>query len=104
VPVTFAAYLKHLNSGLSRVGYRPYLSGIRLNAECPNLLIKRRLAETIKKALREKGRKIHLIGHSLGGMMARSIAAQRPDDIASVNHAGCAIPRQGGTARCDAGG
>lgn len=77
-------YMTHLSSWLSRVGYRPYLSGIHLNAECPNLLIKYRLAEIVKKALRETGRKIHLIGHSLGGMMARSIATQQPGDVASV--------------------
>jgi triacylglycerol lipase len=77
-------YMAHMGSWLSRIGYRPYLSGIRLNAECPNLLIKYRLADIIKKALRETRRKIHLIGHSLGGIMARSIAVQRPGDVASV--------------------
>jgi hypothetical protein len=77
-------YMAHMSSWLSRVGYRPYLSGIHLNAECPNLLIKYRLAEIMGKALRETRRKIHLIGHSLGGIMARSIAVQRPDDVASV--------------------
>lgn len=77
-------YLTHLSSWLKRIGYRSYVSGIGLNAECPNLLIKYRLTKTIEKALKETGRKIHLIGHSLGGIMARSIAAQRPEDIASV--------------------
>ena len=77
-------YLTHLSSWLSRLGYRSYLSGIGINAECPNLLIKYRLAETIEKALSETGRKIHLIGHSLGGIMARAIAAQRPREVASV--------------------
>ncbi len=32
----------------------------------------------------ETGRKIHLIGHSLGGVIARSIAGERPKDIKSV--------------------
>ena len=77
-------YLKRLHSWLGRIGYRPYFSGIGLNAECPNLLIQHRLNENITKALRETGRKIHLIGHSLGGIIARSIANQRPDEIASV--------------------
>jgi pimeloyl-ACP methyl ester carboxylesterase len=77
-------YVGHLHSWLERLGYRPYLSGIGLNAECPNLLIRYRLANTIDKALAETGRKIHLIGHSLGGIIARSVAAQRPRDIASV--------------------
>jgi len=77
-------YLTHLSSWLSRLGYRSYLSGISLNAECPNLLIKYQLNKIIEKALRETRRKIHLVGHSLGGIMARSIAVQRPGDIASV--------------------
>jgi triacylglycerol lipase len=77
-------YLSELNSWLGRIGYRAYLSGIGLNAECPNLLIQYRLRETVEKALKETRCKIHLIGHSLGGIMARAIACQRPKDIASV--------------------
>src|ERR1039458_2419523 len=78
------SYLTQLRYWLERIGYRPHFSGIGLNAECPNLLIQRRLNESIERARRETGRKIHLIGHSLGGVMARSIANQRPDDVASV--------------------
>lgn len=77
-------YLSHLQSWLERIGYRSYLSGIGLNAECPNLLIQQRLNETVDRAVKETGRKVHLIGHSLGGVMARSVASRRPDDIASV--------------------
>ena len=78
------AYLSQLHSWLGRIGYRPYFSGIGLNAECPNLLIQRRLNESIDRALGDTGRKIHLIGHSLGGIMARAVAGQRANDIASV--------------------
>ena len=77
-------YLYPLNKWLGRIGYEAFFSGINFNAECPNLLIKRRLNETIEKALAKTGRRIHLIGHSLGGVIARSIAGQRPQDIASV--------------------
>lgn len=77
-------YLREMVGWLSRIGYNPYLSGITLNAECPNLLIKRQLEQTISTAVRETGRKIHLIGHSLGGVMARAIAVQRKKDVASV--------------------
>ena len=77
-------YLSQLHSWLGRIGYRPYFSGIGFNAECPNLLIQRRLNESIDEALRDTGDKIHLIGHSLGGIIARAVAAQRPLDIASV--------------------
>ncbi len=77
-------YLTELHGWLERIGYRPYFSGIGINAECPNLLVQRHLDETVKRALRETGRKIHLIGHSLGGVIARSIAGQRPKDVASI--------------------
>ena len=77
-------YLMELHGWLGRIGYRPYFSGIGINAECPNLLVQRHLNETIKKALAETGRRIHLIGHSLGGVIARSVAGQRPRDVASV--------------------
>src|SRR5690242_19628352 len=77
-------YLLELHAWLGRIGYRPYFSGIGLNADCPNLLIRYRLSETIEAALKETGRKIHLIGHSLGGVLARSVAGQRPKDVASV--------------------
>jgi len=77
-------YLTELHGWLGRIGYRPYFSGIGINADCPNLLIQRHVSATIERALDETGRKIHLIGHSLGGVIARSIAGSRPKDIASV--------------------
>jgi triacylglycerol lipase len=77
------AYLLVMYAWLRRLGYRPYYSGISLNAECPNLLIQHELNDTVTRARAETGQKIHLIGHSLGGVIARSFAAQRPDDIAS---------------------
>lgn len=78
------AYLSQLHSWLGRIGYRPHFSRIGFNAECPNLLIRQRLNDSIDKAVSETGGKIHLIGHSLGGIIARAAADQRPDDVASV--------------------
>jgi pimeloyl-ACP methyl ester carboxylesterase len=77
-------YLAELRGWLGRIGYRTYASGIGWNAECPNLLIRRHLTATVEKARKATKRKVHLIGHSLGGVMARAIAAQMPDHIASV--------------------
>jgi len=78
-------YMAHLSAWLSRVGYRPYLSGIHLNAECPNLLIKRHLIDTVEKAYADTGgRKVHMVGHSLGGVLARAVASQMPERVASV--------------------
>jgi hypothetical protein len=77
-------YLTELHTWLGRIGYQPYFSGIPINAECPNLLVQRHLNQTIERARAETGRRIHLIGHSLGGVIARSVAGQRPRDVASV--------------------
>jgi hypothetical protein len=77
-------YLGEFRAWLRRIGYETYYSGIGLNAECPNLLIRQKLEEVIKKAWESTGRRIHLIGHSLGGTIARSVASQKPDRIASV--------------------
>jgi pimeloyl-ACP methyl ester carboxylesterase len=85
------AYLTELHAWLARLGYRPYFSGIGLNADCPNLLAKWRLNKTIEKALLETERKVHLIGHSLGGILARSAAGQWGTDVASVITLGAPI-------------
>jgi pimeloyl-ACP methyl ester carboxylesterase len=77
-------YVTHLQAWLRRIGYQAYLSNIGLNADCPNLLIRDRLMATLEQAVADTGGKVHLIGHSLGGIIARSLAAQRPKDVASV--------------------
>jgi len=77
-------FMAELHAWLGRIGYRAYYSGIGLNAECPNLLIQQRLAETIEKAYKATRRKVHLVGHSLGGVLARAAATQMPDRVASV--------------------
>jgi triacylglycerol lipase len=76
-------YLQEIYYWLRRVGYRPYMSRIGWNAECVNTLVDR-LFETITKAQAETGGKVHLIGHSLGGVIARSATSQWPDRVASV--------------------
>ena len=80
-------YLTDLNRWLRRIGYAPYPSAIGQNADCPNLL-QTRLFKTIERARRETGRRVHLVGHSLGGVIGRSTAAQRPDLVASVTTLG----------------
>jgi pimeloyl-ACP methyl ester carboxylesterase len=73
-----------LRHWLERIGYHAFYSGIRFNADCPNLLIQRQLNEAIDTALEKTGGKVHLIGHSLGGIMAHAVAGQRSRDVASV--------------------
>ena len=81
-------YLAELRAWLGRIGYRPYQSHIGLNAECPNLLIRQRLTDTISKARRQTKRRVHLVGHSLGGLLARAVATQMPESVASVTTLG----------------
>lgn len=76
-------YLQEMYYWLRRVGYKPYMSRIGWNAECLNVLVNR-LLETIERATEETGKKAHLIGHSLGGILSRSAAVQKPDLVASV--------------------
>ena len=76
-------YLQEMYWWLRRVGYSPYLSRIGRNADCLDLLVER-LSETVEKAHEKTGRKVHLIGHSLGGVLARASALLFPERVASV--------------------
>jgi pimeloyl-ACP methyl ester carboxylesterase len=83
--------MKQFRDWLGRIGYEPHDSGIGFNADCPNLLIRTRLFETIDRAYSSTKRKVHLVGHSLGGMLARAAASQLPDRIESVITLGAPI-------------
>lgn len=84
-------YLTQLAIWLRRIGYKAFYSGIPLNADCPNLLIRRHLNDAILQANKTTQGKIHLIGHSLGGSLVRAAAAQTPERIASVITLGAPI-------------
>lgn len=84
-------YLTQFAIWLRRIGYKAFYSGIPLNADCPNLLIRRHLNDAIQQANEHTEGKIHLIGHSLGGSLARAAAAQMPERIASVITLGAPI-------------
>jgi len=76
-------YLGDMNAWLRRIGYQPYLSNIGRNADCPDVLATR-LHQTMTRAYEETDGKVHLIGHSLGGVIARSAATRWPEMTASV--------------------
>jgi triacylglycerol lipase len=77
------SYLRELHFWLQRIGYRPYMSGIGRNADCLDFLMDR-LFVTIDEAYSTTGNRVHVVGHSLGGILARSAATRRPDLVASV--------------------
>lgn len=76
-------YLQELYYWLFRVGYRPYMSKIGRNADCLDTLYEK-LAKTVNQAHQETGRKVHLIGHNLGGVLSLSLVPRMSDKIASV--------------------
>ena len=68
---------------LNRLGYRAYFSGIDCNIDCPN-----RTGELLRWRLdyiaQETGRPIVLVGHSLGGLLARFLGVNFPEQIRHV--------------------
>ncbi|MBI2724384.1 MAG: hypothetical protein HYX50_04905 [Chloroflexi bacterium] len=68
---------------LRRIGYRPYYSGIARNSRCPDQLMGRLLL-TVERAAHETGAPVRIIGHSLGGLLARGAAMRRPGAVAQV--------------------
>lgn len=83
-------YLTELFLWLWRIGYRPYMSRIGRNADCPNVLIER-LLETVHRAHDLEGGRVHLIGHSLGGVLALGAAAVAPRIVGKVITLGAPI-------------
>lgn len=73
---------------LRREGLRTYRSSIRLaNVGCTYdaaALVEARLEAIVAK----RERKVQLVGHSLGGMLARGIAVRRPDLVSGITTMG----------------
>jgi triacylglycerol lipase len=76
-------YLTEMHLWLRRMGYRPYFSGIGRNVDCPELLTQR-LVITVQQAYAETHQKVTIIGHSLGGMLARAAGHREPSLIQQV--------------------
>jgi pimeloyl-ACP methyl ester carboxylesterase len=75
--------LKVMTRWLDRLGYRVYSSGIDWNVMCPQRtseLLRRRLEQVVK----EVQRPVTIIGHSLGGVLARYLGASLPRHVRQV--------------------
>jgi pimeloyl-ACP methyl ester carboxylesterase len=75
---------------LRRIGYNPYLSGIDFNLGCPREKLERLEARVIGIA-RETGERVAVIGHSLGGVFARSLGGGLPGVVGRVIGLGAPI-------------
>lgn len=71
-------------------GFRTYRSGIQVNVGC-TLEAAERLERRVETIALRRGRKVTIVGHSLGGMLARGLAARRPDLIHGIVSMGSPI-------------
>jgi pimeloyl-ACP methyl ester carboxylesterase len=75
---------------LRRIGYSPYLSGIDFNLGCPREKLERLESRVIGIA-RETGDRVAVVGHSLGGVLARSLGGSLPTLVSRVIGLGAPI-------------
>lgn len=73
-------YLRTLRDWLTRLGYRAQIADVGRAADCYDVLTGR-LLQAIETVV---DRPIHLIGHSMGGLIARAAAGRAPERVASV--------------------
>jgi pimeloyl-ACP methyl ester carboxylesterase len=76
-------YLEPLRGWLRRVGYRPVPSGLDRNPGWSEALVGE-LGERAARACAGSGRRVTIVGHSMGGVLGRSIALRRPQTIRHV--------------------
>lgn len=76
-------YMLDLYWWLMRIRYRPYLSHIAWNTDCPDHTA-RQLAFRVRSLHKKTGQKVRLVGHSLGGMLARCVAQEAPEVVDRV--------------------
>ena len=68
---------------LFRIGYRPHFSRIPFNTDCPNETA-RMLVSRVQGIHERSGHKVRVVGHSLGGMLARSLVQRAPQHVDRV--------------------
>jgi surfactin synthase thioesterase subunit len=83
-------YHAEFRAWLRLIGYRAFPSRIGRNWDCLQISGEK-LTKTVEEAYRQTGKPVHLIGHSLGGLLARSVASIIPEKIASVTTLGSPI-------------
>jgi len=68
---------------LRRRGFRTYRSHIHANVGC-TLTAAAELETRIESIAIKRGSRVRIVGHSLGGLLARGLAVRRPDLISGV--------------------
>jgi pimeloyl-ACP methyl ester carboxylesterase len=76
-------YLQPMRSWLNRIGYRAAPSTLPVNAGCPERLT-RAVEASLERRVRRTGGPVAIIGHSRGGILARTIAARIGEDASHL--------------------
>lgn len=75
--------LRQMSAGLRDRGFRTYRSHIHANIGCT--LNAAALVEShLERIAERRGSRVQIVGHSLGGMIARGIAVRRPDLVSGI--------------------
>jgi len=77
------ASLYPLGARLRSQGHRVFYAGIWMNADCPAKTLER-LRKRVHGVSLQTGRKVAIIGHSLGGIYARELARMEPNLVEQV--------------------
>ena len=77
------ASLSLMGRVLREHGHRTYRSHIRANVGC-TLQAADQLEARIETVVARRGRPVRIVGHSLGGMLARGLAVRRPDLVSGI--------------------
>ena len=75
--------LTTLSRRLRAAGFRTYRSAIYLNVSCAARTA-RFLETRLESVAERRGTRVRVVGHSLGGLLARAVAARRPDLVSGI--------------------
>lgn len=75
-------------------GYRTHRSGITSNVGCTRAVLES-LERRVEAVAIRRGSPVLLVGHSLGGMLARGLAGRRPDLVAGLVTLGSPVQAPG---------
>lgn len=75
--------LAPMSRTLRHAGFRTYRADIRANVGC-TLAAAAQLEERLEEISQRRGSRVRVVGHSLGGMLARGVAARRPDLVSGI--------------------
>jgi pimeloyl-ACP methyl ester carboxylesterase len=77
------ATLRFMSRTLRQRGFRTYRSHIHANVGC-TLNAAAQLESRLESIVLRRGSRVQIVGHSLGGMLARGLAVRRPDLVSGI--------------------